>query len=50
MIKFTFRDWAGNNFVIEAIDRWDAFKKAKKQIVIKPFYIVDNIKIIQNGL
>ena len=46
---YKFRDWAGNIFNIKAIDRWEACKKAKKQIATEHF-IIDNIKIIQHGL
>lgn len=49
MKKYKFRDLVGNIFIIEAIDRWDAFKVAKKQIALEHF-IINDIKIIRNGL
>ena len=50
MKEFKFKDWAGNDFIIKAKDRWEAAKKAKKEIVIQPCYLVDNIKIQRNGI
>lgn len=45
MKTFKFKDWAGNDFIIKAKDRWEAVKIAKKKIVIKPFHLVSDVKI-----
>lgn len=45
MKKYHFKDWAGNNHFIKARNRKKARDIAEKEIVIKPCYIVDNLKI-----